>query len=279
MKNILKAIVSIVMVLTMICTSCIFVFAAESDDDIVFTTSYNPFATVGSNSRDIIGSDDRVIINNTDDYPYSAIAYLDFYYTCGCRGDGTGFMVSECCMLAAGHCIVCSIHDEAAYSVTAYFGYSSTSNCLLVATATVNDSVIYYDPQYLNSNYNNDYDYGYVVFDTNVGNTTGWFGLAGINDSGLDGLPIQVAGYVGTVLYKSSGEITSLTDARIKYDADMVDGQSGCPVYANFATLGYMAVGINTDGTNLFNWKNSGWRITSDFIDELADLGYVTKVS
>lgn len=281
-----KTILSIIMILAMICSSYIPVFATEENDDFVFTTSYNPFAdTNNSNSRNIIGLDNRTIITNTDDYPYSAIAKLDIAYNCGCTGKGTGFMISERCMLTAGHCLVCNEekkctgNNKSVASITAYFGFKEGSNSLLMTIANQNNSIIYCNPQYLTSNYDNNYDCGYVVFNTDIGNTTGWFGLVGINDSGLDGLSIQVAGYVDNVLYKGAGNITSVTNTRIKYDADTESGESGGPVYANFAAYGYMAVGIHTTGASLLNWRNAGWRITSSFIDALAAQGYVTKAS
>lgn len=273
-----KVLLSMILALVMVCGASIPAFAAEVDDDVVITSSYNPFATTSNgNSRSIIGEDDRNIISNTDASPYAAIAYLSISYSCGCGATGTGFMVSKNCMLTAGHCIVCTDHGDEASSITAWFGYKSSSDYLLKKTATPSDSVIYHDPEYTGSQKN--YDYGYVVFNTNVGYTTGWFGLASRNDSTLDGMSVNVTGYRLGVMYDCAGEITSVASKRIKYDADTEAGESGSPVYFNDATYGNLVVAIHTHGTDLLNWKNSGWRITSDFINELADLGYVTKVS
>lgn len=274
----LKVFISMVLALVMVCGTSIPVFATEADDELVVTSSYNPFTTTANNtSRSIIGKDDRDIITDTDASPYAAIAYLSISYSCGCGATGTGFMISKNCMLTAGHCIICTDHGNEASSITAWFGYKSSSDYLLRKTATPNDSVIYHDPNYTGSQKN--YDYGYVVFNTNVGNTTGWFGMASRNDSTLDGMNINVTGYRYGVMYDCVGEITSVTNKRIKYDADTEPGQSGSPVYFNDSTYGNLAVGIHTTGTDVLNWKNSGWRITSEFINHLADLGYVTKVS
>lgn len=277
-RNLLKIMLSVVLTLAMLCSASISTFAAEVDDGNVMTYGYNPNASTNSSgARSIIGDDDRSIVDNTDDYPYSAIAYLSITYSCGCGATGTGFMVSANCMLTAGHCIVCTDHGNTASSITAWFGYESNSSYLLKKTATSSDSVFYHDPEYTGSEKN--YDYGYVVFNSNVGNTTGWFGLASRNDSTLDGMSVTVSGYRYGIMYKGTGEITSVANKRLKYDVDTEPGQSGSPVYIYGSEHGYQAVAIHTHGTNLLNWKNSGWRITSDFINHLADLGYVTKAS
>lgn len=240
------------------------------------TVGYNPYEFESSpeSNRSIIGSDDRITVTNTSSFPYTAIAYLTVTYSCGCPGAGNGFMVSKNCMLTAGHCIVCVDHGKEATSITATFGMQSNTNYLVRVTATPSNAVIYHDPQFTGTQKN--YDYGYVVFETNVGNTTGWFGLASRNDSTLDGMSVTVTGYEKTSLKRCSGEITSVATNRIKYDADTLEGQSGAPVYFNDATYGNLVVAIHTHGTDLLNWKNSGWRITSTFINELRSLGYLS---
>lgn len=275
-----KVFLCILFALVFVISSSISVNATENSknyevkDDM--TMGYNPdeIELSSDSNRSIIGSDDRITVTNTSSFPYSAIAYLTVNYSCGCSGTGNGFMVSKNCMLTAGHCIVCADHGKDAMSITASFGMQSSTNYLIRVTATPSNSVIYHDPQYTGTQKN--YDYGYVVFETNVGNTTGWFGLASRNDSTLDGMSVTVTGYEKTSLKRCSGEITSVATSRIKYDADTVEGQSGAPVYFYDATYGNVVVAIHTRGTDLLNWKNSGWRITSAFINELRALGYVS---
>ena len=91
------------------------------------TAGYNPYST-GEQSRSIIGDDGRVTVGSTTSYPYSAIAYLKVSFSCGCSGVGNGFMVSKNCMLTAGHCVVCEDHGNDATSITATFGYQSSSS-------------------------------------------------------------------------------------------------------------------------------------------------------
>lgn len=244
----------------------------ESQD--VVTLGYNPFADAAP-SRSIIGDDDRATIYNPATYPYSAIAYLHINYSCGCSDFGNGFMVSKNCMLTMGHSVICKNHGNDATSIIATFGMQSNSSYLAQVTATPSNSVIYHNPQFTGTQKN--YDYGYVVFNTNIGNTTGWFGLASRSDSVLDGMSVSVTGYEDKKDMRSgNGKITSTATNRIKYDVDTSESQSGAPVYFNDPSIGYLVVGIHTHGTDLINWKNSGWRITSTFINELRTLGYVS---
>ena len=279
MKKI-KVLLSLVMTITMLISISLPVCAAEIEysdyGGMVMTEGYDPFGIDG-NTRSIIGDDGRIMITDRTAYPYSAISYLDIDYPCGCTNEGTGFMASKNCMLTAGHYIICPNHGTEASTITAYFGYQSNSNYWFMAVATSSTAVIYHDPEFTGSEKN--YDYGYVVFNTDVGNTTGWFGLAARNNSTLNGIWISVSGYDQSVLKRSDGTITSVSTKRIKYDADTATTQSGSPVYFNDPTYGNLVVAIPTHGTDLLNWKNSGGRITSEFINELADLGHVTKVN
>ena len=255
-------------------------FAATDDvpaetvvEEYVMTAGYNPFA---NNSRSIIGDDDRDVIDDTSTFPYSAISYLQMTFADGCSAEGTGFMVSANCMLTAGHCFMCEDHGSYVNSMTAYFGYESTSSYLASITATADNAIFYTDPNYTGSQKN--YDYGYVIFETNIGNTTGWFGLSAKADSALEDLAVDVSGYRYGVLYQCDGTISSVASKRLKYDADTEAGESGCPVYIYGSTYGHQAVAIHTHGTGVLEPKNSGWRITSTFINTLDYLGYVDKV-
>ena len=36
----------------------------------------------------VFGSDDREVIDNTDEYPFCAVAYMEAHYPCGCEKSG-----------------------------------------------------------------------------------------------------------------------------------------------------------------------------------------------
>lgn len=275
--KITKNVIALLMVINVIFCGGISVYAAESvstsDAMIVTTQGYNPFGD-SSDARSIIGDDNRTLVSNKTVYPYSAIAYVISEFPCGCSTYRNGFMVSQNCMLTAGHCTVCSEHGNNVSTITAYFGYQSNSNYLAKVVATPSNAIIYHDPSFTGTEKN--YDYGYVVFSSNVGNTTGWFGLAARSDSNLDGMNIAVAAYDYGAMYRGTGTVTSVATNRIKYDADTDGNSSGAPVYGTDGSYSDKVVAIHTMGTDLLNWKNSGWRITSAFINELRSLGYVS---
>ena len=53
--QILKVFISMVLALAMMCGTNIPVFATEADDELVVTSSYNPFATTANNKTYYIG--------------------------------------------------------------------------------------------------------------------------------------------------------------------------------------------------------------------------------
>lgn len=76
----------------------------------------------------IIGSDDRVKVNNTTDFPYSAVVHLSMEYpddpdTYGC----TGFLVNEDTVVTDGHCVYNSSRGGWAENVDASPGRNGTS--------------------------------------------------------------------------------------------------------------------------------------------------------
>lgn len=103
------------------------------------------------------------------------------------------------------------------------------------------------------------------------------YGIHAPTNSELREVPtLTVTGYSGKTLYSDSGNMYKYTSSRIYYLLDTESGASGAPVYDK--EFGYYVWAIHTHGyDNDGNALNSGWRITSDFINELVDLGYVTR--
>lgn len=274
-QTLIRCILSISLTIVMLYSATVPIFAVDNNEEFIVTTSYNPFLDQNiADTRSIIGENNFDVIVDPQISPYSAIAKLTIVFSCGCVVEGTGFMVSQNCMLTAGHCLICDEDGNGVSSINACFGLQPDGDTLIDVTVTPNNAIIYRNPNYTGSQEN--YDYGYVVFNDNIGNQTGWFCIASRSNSTLNGMNINVTGYRGGVMYDCEGQIKAVTNKRVKYDADTHDGQSGGPVYCIDPTYGAMAVAIHTNGTDLLNWRNSGWRITAEFISELADLGYVT---
>ncbi len=274
-KKMFAAILTVALILTLNASA----FATEGEnldgqhDQGMTTEYYNPF---GSNYS-IIGTDDRKIISDTTVFPYLPISRIVTKFPCKHSVIGTGIMVSSKCMLTAGHILVCTECGEDATSITAYFGYKKDGTYHTAVTANSTKNVFYHNPNYTGVGNEAIYDYGYVVFSTAVGNSTGWYGIHAPTNSELREVPtLTVTGYSGKTLYSDSGNMYKYTSSRIYYLLDTESGASGAPVYDK--EFGYYVWAIHTHGyDNDGNALNSGWRITSDFINELVDLGYVTR--
>lgn len=224
------------------------------------TSSYSP----GVSTRSVIGEDNRQVIENTTAHPYFGIAYLSVAFTNGNTYRGTGYMVGKNVMLTAGH--VLAEPSGRAETITAYFGRNG-NNFPLTATA----KTYYVDRNYTGSEA--ELDYGIIVFEENIGYTTGWFGMhASDAEDTMPTNEVTVTGYpadLGTKMYTATGNVTSVTTSRFGYDADTYGGNSGSPVYYYNPEYGYLAVGIHTHS------GNSGLRIGTWLVNWLEEQGFV----
>lgn len=226
------------------------------------TSSYSPDA----GARSVIGEDLRDEITNTTSSPYYAIAYLNVTFSNNKTYRGTGFMISKNVMLTAGH----NLYEEG-YSVTNITAYFGRSGDYMPKTATA--STFYLDTKYTGSEV--DWDYGIIVFNENVGNTTGWFGLhANTGTSSIGTSTVRVTGYPsdlpGRKMWTDTGTVSSITSYRFKHNADTYKGNSGSPTYFYNSTYGNQVVGIHTHGGNYSR------RITMTLFDWLEDQGFIS---
>lgn len=232
----------------------------------------------------IIPPDERNPIQDTDSYPYSAIAKLLVEYKCGCKFHATGFLVSGNCMLTAGHNIWTYCTEDECVSgqyelkyIMAYLGYYA-GTYLGMEYITPDTHTIYLDPQY--DGYNPLYDYGYIILNDDYSEITGYFNIANIASTVYrNSNTTTVAGYDGYYLYRGIGGLTSVTSTRVFHSCDTLESQSGSPIYINTTTYPYTVFAIHTHGIDeeyYTDW-NSGWRITDDLIDHLRENGYLPE--
>lgn len=211
--------------------------------DLPETATYSMVADTAASEtileRSVIGTDERTKVTNTTTSPYYAIAYLSITMEDGGTFRGTGFMISPNTMLTAGHCLKSS--TSKAKSVTVYPGRNGTSKPI-----TANMTKYYVDTKYTGSEA--DWDYGIIVLDSNIGNTTGWFGLHGTNGSSIGTTNITVTGYPGDLtgyyMWTCGGTVSNITTNRFKHTADTAGGESGSPTYFYNSTYGNQVVVI-----------------------------------
>ncbi len=232
------------------------------------TATYSMDADTASSDvilgRSIIGgSDERTKITNTTASPYYGIAYLSITMEVGEEYRGTGFMISPNAMLTAGHCL--KSPTSKAKSVTVYPGRNGASKPI-----TANMTKYYVDTKYTGSEA--EWDYGIVVLDSNVGDTTGWFGLHGTSGSSLGTTEITVSGYPadlpGSYMWTCGGTVSNIKANRFQHTADTAGGESGSPTYFQNGIYGNQAVGIHTHGGNYSR------RITPTLVNWLKDNDY-----
>lgn len=124
---------------------------------------------------------------------------------------------------------------------------------------------IYYSAKYINNNIvNKNYDWAIVIVNGDIGSEIGWYGYEVTNS--LLSTNITVAGYTkydgsGWSLFKDNGTVMSITDYRIRYNANTIGGESGGPVF----DINNIVQAVHTHGyaTGDPNPLNSGTRINS----------------
>lgn len=205
--------------------------------------------------KTIIGEDNREIISKPKLYPFSAIAYIEMKYECGCTGGATAFMVTQNTAMTAAHCVYCYKHDKWARKITFYFGYKSRKNYLYRYkskwTAWVGTK--FPDQTYINTD-----DWALVKLNKKVGEKTGWLGMRFCSDDELMGKTLCLAGFGGEDKLRSCwGKVTEVKEKTVGYDMDMLPGNSGSPVFDEDDYV----YAINTNQNPAVNW---GRRLTPE---------------
>lgn len=242
----------------------------EVTPDLIHDTeSYVPDYEVGngiSPASVIGGVDTRQEIMNTYNFPYKAICkvvttwYNTKYGTV--KGHGTGFMIHNYYMLTAGHniyepefggyCDKIEVYPARNRIYAPYGPYNG------VEAKVTNEFVEDVDDQAE--------DWGLVKLNSDVGSTTGYFGLD-ISTNGYDLLQknISVTGYPtdksdgGVGMWKGTGTVKSQNMYEIGYTCDTYKGDSGAPVYLSNNRV----VAIHVRGINPTNDYNEGTKINS----------------
>lgn len=217
----------------------------------------------------IIGTDDRVMVTNTQSWPYTVQGHMIMRFPNGKVYIGSGTMVSKHHVLTAGHCVYSQDDGGWATSVqfnaaqngsTLPFGSVYASRLLSVAGWT--------------SNHDQAYDMGMLILQSDLGLQTGWFGIITIpKDEELIRKYVNVTGYPGDKggqqLWTHVDTIKSLTTENAYYDIDTMGGQSGSGVWSTFSGhTGEKVACIHTSGASS---GNGSTRISRSKFDRIVD--------
>jgi glutamyl endopeptidase len=212
----------------------------------------------------VIGPDNRVRVQATNAWPFSAHGHMIMRFPNGQVFIGSGTLVDEHHVLTAGHCVFSAADG----------GFASE----IIFNAGQNDSQLPFDsaravrvltvPQY-EQNEDPNFDMGMLILDRNVGaaNQAGFYALRAVESSQqLNMLRVNVSGYPGDKddgqqMWTHADVVKSVSAERFSYDIDTFGGQSGSGVYTVFDGLGETVVGIHTTGSSS---GNGATRITPE---------------
>jgi glutamyl endopeptidase len=225
--------------------------AAESTAEFERILNAKPMsAPAGAES--IIGADNRFLINPTTTYPARAVVLITFDPPGPGTSRCTGWLISRNTVVTAGHCLAAAgsgvFYPRLTYRI--FPGRNGASSPFGSCTAASLHSVT----GWVNSG-SEQFDYGAIRLNCNIGNTTGWFGWWW-QAASLNGLFTRVSGYPGDkplTQWQSTDFVRATTTNQIFYQNDTVGGNSGGPVWQNRSSTasfcrGVCAMGIHAYG-------------------------------
>lgn len=206
-----------------------------------------------SSGTGILGSDDRVQVSDTDEYPYSAVCYIEVAFSTGAEC-GTAFMIGDNIAVTAAHCVY--KNGELVSDVKVWpgkDGFSIFGNPF----GTAESISIFKAPNYNQGDFYK-YDWAIIVLDENIGNDTGWFGFTCYQPDYLT-TTLTLSGYPHSDQYHqytATGNAMKYVDKvseqeyRFQHNMDSTEGQSGSPIYNS----SYMVYGIDSYHSTLNNY-------------------------
>lgn len=180
----------------------------------------------------IIGTDDRVRINQTTQVPWRRLCALRIHFPSGATYRGTGFLIGPRALATAGHCVY--LHNQGGWArrVEVIPGCNGSQRPFGQAESTSFRSVRGWV-----SGRKPESDYGCVVLPAGAfgGRNLGSFGFAAFDAPVLLARPAVLAGYPGdkpfAEMWGMARRIKAVTAKKLVYDIDTMGGQSGAPVY------------------------------------------------
>ncbi|NMF84267.1 serine protease [Nodosilinea sp. P-1105] len=214
----------------------------------------------------VIGTDDRIQIQNTTSYPWRTICSLRITAQDNSQWIGTGWLVGHRTVITAGHCIY--IHSRGGWvkEVEVIPGRNGSSRPYGSCRSSNLRSV-----KGWTQNRRRSHDYGAIILPQTCqyGQQLGYFGYGNYSNSNLNNLHVNLSGYPGDkptgTQWWHARRIERVTSRTLVYNIDTAGGQSGSPVWRLLNGKRY-AVGIHTNGSSS---GNSATRITKPVFDNI----------
>ncbi|MEC2709698.1 serine protease [Bacillus thuringiensis] len=216
--------------------------------------------------EDVCEKDERLKVTDTKKFPWRAVCELIITTADGRKGSGTGWLVGPRTVITAGHCVFDTDTEKWHKSIEVIPARDHTKEPFNRVTST-----IFWSVKGWIEHANNKYDYGAIILDNDIGNTTGYFGFRSDLDSVINNQSITNVGYPGdkdnddsSTQWTMSGKIDVLSDKKIRYMIDTFGGHSGGPVWLN-SSEPPQVIGIHAYG----GCPNSATRINSDVFENI----------
>lgn len=223
-------------------------------------------------SEAIIGTDERVRVTNTQDYPFRCICSLLITANTGSQYLGTGWLVAPRLLLTAGHCVYMADENGWASQIEVMPGRDAENYPYGSVIATDMRSITGWT-----MDGDRDFDYGAILLpsERRLGDELGWFGYAVRTDDYFPGIDLNLSGYPGDggpagidgTQWQDHRTVKDVKDRQISYEIDTYGGQSGAPVWETTSDGSRYGLAIHTWGTST---SNGATRITSDVFDNLV---------
>ena len=241
---------AIFLLLVILMTSCA---QASNGDRIVITpvpeserTNFVP--PISDNTKYIRGADNRVLASRLE-YPYTAIAMITSYQSCGCSIATNGFLIGPHTMLTCAETAVCSQHGGKAEHMDIFFGYDCDTDYLYYTNKFRAYPMTDFSGRDGGHYFDTENDYCFIELEENVGYQLGWFGLTARTDEQLKNHTFRVAGYsnwqmkttLGTLELMDAGNrrVDPLNGDEFRCTADMSPHWRGAPMFdANYNVMG-----------------------------------------
>lgn len=220
------------------------------------------------NPENVIGTDTRIRVTNTEIYPYNTIGFVGNTYASGNRYRGTGFIISPHVVLTNGHVIYDL--DEGGYAARIDFSPGQTQrfegNEPIRPYGTFSASSWQTNTRYIDALHNDpavqfSYDYAALFFDRSFSREGIGTYMPLVFNIAASGI-INLAGYPAAVqdegnsraMWSSVGRVLDNSSRIVYYNADTSGGNSGSPVWEYFPDIGVRRIiAIHALGTPSYN--------------------------